>query len=339
MATFTVLDQAEEDKLHATRLLGIEERPFKRVSKRLLAPTTPINAFLARPSPSADDDNDNDNDDPPAPESSSAEQHEQFLQSLTRFREDIILDFAAFESSIARTAFLRAANTRERERYATEKLKIEQTANDVRANLSHLRVQLDAAQKTLAVRKTYDVLAEKITRDEKLRVTRAEQHVNLEKLKAEIEELERESAELKVAWGERREQFDRVMQEGTRLRRVMRDEKEPDPEGEKDDADHERERDGDDGERERDGLSTAGTPRPGDDAPTPFPAGLRGSGALTPRSHMQEGPASTGGATPRRTDEDVDMHGNTGVSSAGEDGIKEAAAAALENAADDMDTT
>ncbi|KIX93120.1 uncharacterized protein Z520_11177 [Fonsecaea multimorphosa CBS 102226] len=330
MATFTVLDQAEEDKLHATRLLGIEERPFKRVSKRLLASTAPVNSFLARPSPS--DDN------VPAPEL-SVDQHEHFLQSLTRFREDVILDFAAFESSIARTEFLRAANTRERERYASEKLKIEQTANDVRENLSHLRVQLDEAQKTLAVRKTYDVLAEKITRDEKLKVTRAEQHVNLEKLKAEIEELERESAELKVAWGERREQFERVMQEGTRLRRVIRDEKEPEPEGEKDDADQEREREGDDGERERDGLSTAGTPRPIDDAPTPFPAGLRGSGGLTPRSNLLEGHASTGGATPQRPDEDLDMHGNTGVSSVGEDGIRDAAGAALENAADDMDTS
>ncbi|KIW22685.1 uncharacterized protein PV07_10958 [Cladophialophora immunda] len=332
MATFTVLDQAEEDKLHATRLLGIEERPFKRVSKRLLASITPINSFLARPSPSDDDD---------ATAESSADQHEHFLESLTRFREDVILDFAAFESSIARTEFLRAANTRERERYAAEKLKIEQTANDVRENLSHLRVQLDEAQKTLAVRKTYDVLAEKITRDEKLKVTRAEQHVNLEKLKAEIEELERESAELKVAWGERREQFERVMQEGTRLRRVIRDEKEPEPEGEKDDADQEREREGDDGEgeRERDGLSTAGTPRPMDDAPTPFPAGLRGSGMLTPRSNLPEEPASAEGTTPRRADEDIDMHGNNGVSSAGEDAIKEAVGAALENAADDMDTT
>ncbi|EXJ74523.1 uncharacterized protein A1O5_02819 [Cladophialophora psammophila CBS 110553] len=322
MATFMVLDQTEEDKLHATRLLGIEERPFKRVSKRLLAPSTPINSFLARPSSSKDN--------APTAES-AADQRENFIQSLTRFREDVILDFAAFESSIARTEFLRAANTRERERYAAEKLKIEQTANDVRENLSHLRVQLDEAQKTLAVRKTYDVLAEKITRDEKLKVTRAEQHVNLEKLKAEIEELERESAELKVAWAERREQVERVVQEGTRLRRIIRDEKEPEPEGE--------ESEGEDGERDRDGLSTAGTPRPLEDAPSPFPAGIRGSGVLTPRSNLRDGPASAGGATPRRMEEDVDMHGNTRVSSAEEDASKDAAATALENAADDMDTT
>ncbi|OAL35960.1 hypothetical protein AYO20_04866 [Fonsecaea nubica] len=330
MAIFTVLDQAEEDKLHATRLLGIEERPFKRVSKRLLAPTTPITSFLSRLSPSDDD---------AATAELSGDEHENFLQSLTRFREDVILDFAAFESAIARTGFLRAANTRERDRYASEKLKIEQTANDVRENLSHLRVQLDEAQKTLAVRKTYDVLAEKITRDEKLKVTRAEQHMNLEKLKAEIEELERESTELKVAWAERREQFERVMHEGTRLRRVIRDEKESDPDGDKDDADQEREREGDEGERERDGLSTVGTPRPIDDAPTPLPAGLRGSGVLTPRSNPLDGPGTGGGATPQRADEDVDMHGNAGLSFAGAGSVKDAAGTALENATDDMDTT
>ncbi|KIW64970.1 hypothetical protein PV04_07264 [Phialophora macrospora] len=286
MATFTVLDQAEEDKLHATRLLGIEERPYKRVSKRLLAPTTPITSFLSRPSPSNDD-------------AEAADQNEHFLQSLARFREDIILDFAAFESSIARIQFLRAANTRERERYAAEKLKIEQTANDVRENLGQLRVQLDEAQKTLAVRKTYDVLAEKITRDEKLKVTRAEQHANIEKLRSEIEELERESGELKSAWSERREQLQNLMGEGMRLRRIIRDEKEPDAE-----TDHHGDEDGEDGERERDGLSNMGTPRPMDDAPTPRPSALRGSGALTPRSHVPEGgtPGPTG-------DEDVNMDG------------------------------
>ncbi|KAJ9615194.1 hypothetical protein H2200_001268 [Cladophialophora chaetospira] len=289
MATFTVLDQAEEDKLHATRLLGIEERPYKRVSKRLLAPTTPINAFLARPPPS---------DDAVEAEDSSI-QNEQFLAALARFREDVILDFAGFESSIARIQFLRAANTRERERYTAEKHKIEQTANDVRENLGTLRVQLDEAQKTLAVRKTYDVLAEKITRDEKLKVTRAEQHVNIEKLRSEIEELERESGELKSAWGERREQLHTIAGEGQRLRRIIRDEKEPEAGTEKD-GDEE----GEEGDRDRDALSNIGTPRPIDDAPTPRPTGLRGSGALTPRSHV---PGSAAG-TPRPSgDEDIEM--------------------------------
>jgi hypothetical protein len=294
--------------------LGIEERPYKRVSKRLLAPSTPINDFLVRPSPS-------DESTEPA---NQLDQNEQFLTSIARFREDIILDFAAFESSIARIQFLRAANTRERERYAAEKLKIEQTANEVRDNLGLLRVQLDEAQRTLAIRKTYDVLAEQITKDEKLKVTRAEQHVNSEKLRSEIEELERESGELTSAWSERREQFDRVVGEAMRLRRIIRDEKEPDAETEKD-------AEGEDHDRERDGLSNMGTPRPLEDAPTPIPTGLRGSGALTPRSHVPEA------ATPRNTnDEDVDMD-TSAAETVPTENVE--AAGDVDGAADNMDTS
>lgn len=317
MATFTVLDQAEEDKLHATRLLGIEERPYKRVSKRLLASNTPINSFLALPPPSDE-------------EQQNVPDNEQFLQSLTRFREDIILDFAAFEASIARIQFLRAANTRERERYAAEKLKIEQTANEVRENLGTLRVQLDEAQKTLAVRKTYDVLAEKITRDDKLRVTREEQHSNIEKLRSEIEELERESVELKSAWVERREQLGTVAHEAMRLRRVIRDEKEPEVENEKD-GEHEHDEDEEHHARDRDGLSVAGTPRGINDAPSPLPlSGLRGgSAAPTPRPHVAEG------NTPRRLrDEDVDMDAGVVESGPGENVDKSA-----NDPVDDMDTS
>ncbi|KIX01322.1 uncharacterized protein Z518_09047 [Rhinocladiella mackenziei CBS 650.93] len=315
MATFTVLDQAEEDKLHATRLLGIEERPFRRLTKRLLAPTTPICSFLNRPTASDDSTANHD----------AGEKHEQFLKDLQRFREDVILDFAAFDSSIARIQFLRAANERERERYVAEKLNIEATAQEVRDNTAHLRVQLDEAQKTLAVRKTYDVLADKITKNASLK-PRDEQHVNIEKLKAEIEELEREAQEHTQAWVERREQFEKVMSEGMRLRRVIRDEKEP----EKDDeiAEHDEERLLGVG-RGRDGMSTAGTPRPIDDAPTPL-AGLRGSGALTPRSTLPEG----GGTSPRRAvDEDVNMDGVAGA------GVNEEGNAANIEKPVDMDTS
>jgi len=164
----------------------------------------------------------------------------------------------------------------------------------VRNNTANLRIQLDEAQKTLAIRKTYDVLADRITRNASLK-PRDEQHVNIEKLKAEIEELERESQEHNQAWLERREQFNRVVNESQRLRRVIRDEKEP----EKDEDVTEQDDDnllGRDGER--DGRSNVGTPRMMDDAQTPL---LGHHGAVTPRSHL-------GGATPRRGD-DIDMDG------------------------------
>lgn len=272
------------DKLHATRLLGIEERPFKRITKRLLARNNPINVFLDRSSEAAGGQGQAVDD---------AAAHENFLSDVQRFREEIILDFSAFESSIARIQYLRAANERERERYVAEKLKIENTAQEVRDNTANLRIRLDEAQKTLAVRKTYDVLSDKITRNAALK-PRDEQHVNIEKLKAEIEELERESQEHNQAWVERREQFVKVVEEAQNLRKVIRDEKEP----EKEEEDQEDDENLLHVDRERDGGSNTGTPRPTDDAPTPFTA-HRGIG--TPRSNA-------GDATPLGVrEEDVDM--------------------------------
>lgn len=311
--------------------MGIEERPFKRLTKRLLAPSTPINSFLARKAPSDETITVSDPD--------ATAQTEQFLKEIRRFREDAILDFAAFESSIARIQFLRAANKRERERYVAEREKIEATAQEVRDNTASLRIQLDEAQKMLAVRKTYDVLADAITKNAALK-PRDEQHVNIEKLKAEIEELEREQVEHTAAWAERREVFERVLSEGMRLRRVIREEKEVEKEeGEDEEREHEGEGEGREREnedmlgvgRDRDGVSHAGTPRPIDDAPTPLPIGLRGSGALTPHSHLMEG-----GATPRRVDEeDIDME--AGIVEEGESKTENAIVG--EKTGDEMDTT
>ena len=192
-----------------------------------------------------------------------------------QFREDVILDFAAFESSLVRIQFLRQSNAKERERYAAEKIKIEETAQNVRDSTARLRVQLDEAQKTLAIRKTYDELAETITSNDSLR-SRDEQHVNLEKLRSEIEDLERESREHDQAWRERREQFARIADEGTRLRRLVRDEKEEvaAPEGEDLlDVDH-----------ARGGRSNVGTPRPEEGGLTPMHHAHGENGTMTPRS-------------------------------------------------------
>jgi len=277
------------DKLHATRLLGIEERPFKRLTKRLLASNTPIQTFLSRPNEQLSSDSTIAGEAPSAPDFDQ----QKFLKDLQRFREDANLDFAAFESSIARIQFLRAANEKERERYAAEKHKIEQTAQEVRDNTAQLRVQLDEAQKTLAIRKTYDVLADQITRNTALK-PRDEQHVNIEKLKAEIEELERESQEHHQAWVDRREQFGRIVGESARLRRLVRDEKEPDEkdgqEGEQEDGDGDDEMLGID--RDHDPTSNVGSPRPPDDASTPMPVPHE-SGVLTPRSTLADGGAAT----------------------------------------------
>jgi len=108
-----------------------------------------------------------------------------------------------------------------------------------------------------------------------------------------------------------------VVSEGTRLRRVIRDEKEPDKDDEVTEHDDENMLGVD---RGRDGMSNAGTPRPIDDAPTPL-AGLRGSGGVTPR-HV--------------ANEDVDMDGGA-IAEGNQDG--RTANFVVEKTGDDMDTT
>ncbi|MCJ1413772.1 hypothetical protein MMC32_000097 [Xylographa parallela] len=218
---YGLLSQAEEDALHARRLLNVEEKPIKRIFKRLLAKGSPIESPLVRtPAPPLLDAQG-------ADEAAAAYEIElkQFWEKHGQFKDDMLLDFAAFDSSIIRMQLLLTSNAKERERYAGEKVRIEATAQEVRESTTELRSQLEDAQRTLALRKTYDELAEKITSNRLLR-SREDQHVNLEKLNAEIAELERESKEYAQTWSERREQFGRIIEEGMQLRRLIRDEKE-----------------------------------------------------------------------------------------------------------------
>lgn len=213
----TRLTESFADALHKSRLLNVEERPFKRITKRLLARDSLIASSLSLPLT-------------PPPESESEREAtdaelQKKINAWREFKEDVTLDFAAFDSSIARIQFLLSSNEKERERYAAEKERILTAAQEVRDSTAELRVQLEAAQQTLALRKQYDALAEKITSNRLLR-PREDQHANLEKLRAEIKELEKESREYAKTWSERREQFGRIVEEGMQLRRLIRDEKE-----------------------------------------------------------------------------------------------------------------
>jgi Tho complex subunit 7 len=279
----------------------VEEKPFKRITKRLLASdsliTTPL---LLPPTP------------PPEAEDSTAADADEYRQKRVeewrQFKETVTLDFAAFESSIARIQFLLSNNEKERERYAAEKLHIQSTAQDVRDNTVDLRTQLEAAQKTLNLRKTYDDLTEKITSNRLLR-PREDQKANLEKLEVEILELEKESKEYAKTWSERREQFGRIVEEGMQLRRLIRDEKE-----EVERREGMQEGDGGDageGEDESKGrVSGVNSPRPDSETQaTEEPAPLK---AQTDRLQSE----TTGAASPLRqsisipedkAEEDVDM--------------------------------
>ena len=217
MASFLPLEPREEDELHKSRLLNVEEKPFKRITKRLLTPGSLVSTPSKLLTPPPDSANE-------GATIQEAERQKQ-LEDRRQFREDVLLDFAAFDSSMARIQFLYNSNERERERYKADKQRILDTAQEVRDNTAQLRIQLEEAKKTLEQRKKFDEQTEKITNNKLLR-PRADQEINLRKLEEECRELERESSTYAETWKERREQFGRIVEEGMHLRRLIRDEKE-----------------------------------------------------------------------------------------------------------------
>ena len=135
---------------------------------------------------------------------------------------------------------------------------------------------------------------------------RAEQEKSLERLRAEIEELERESEGYREVWKERREQFGRIVEEGRGLRRLIRGELE-DVEG-------------------REGIegvdSNVGTPGAGEATPLhdSMEGGLRpamlrqgGVGRLSP------GLTTTVGTPASTDDRDVPMRGISEAEGEGND--------------------
>ncbi|KAK6434359.1 hypothetical protein LTR95_009457 [Oleoguttula sp. CCFEE 5521] len=157
------LPPAEEDALHASRLLAIEERPFQRVTRRLLDRDSllrTVPAQLPSPPPEGEDQDEivsdqniSDND---------AQRRQTFL-------EEVLLDFANLESSITRIQLIHDSNKRERDRYAEAKQKIEKVSRKVRESTLELRTSLVEAQKVLQLRKGYDELALKVLADKKLK--------------------------------------------------------------------------------------------------------------------------------------------------------------------------
>jgi hypothetical protein len=244
---YGILPQPSEDALHPTRLLGIEERPFQRVTKRLLDRDSLLRQTPKQlPSP------------PPEGEETENEVSEESANdSATRlkFREEVLLDFAALESSITRIQLIQTSNARERERYAAEKAKILATAQAVRENTVLLREQLSEAQKVLELRKGYDALAAKILEDKKLK-SRDEVRGDIGALEKEIEELEMEGGEVEGLWVGRREQFEIIVREGEVMRRVVKGIKEEEEEEGADEDEAMME----EGEGEKDDRSRMGTP-------------------------------------------------------------------------------
>lgn len=274
------------DGLHKSRLLNVEEKPFKRISKRLLNPDSLIVSNASLPLTPPPDESDAD-----ATAGPEAKRQKR-LEDWRTFREDVTLDFAAFEGSIARIQFLLNSNEAERQRYTTEKLAILDTMQSVRKNTTELRGQLDEAQRLLALRKTYDDLADKITSNRLLK-PREDQQANLQKLQMEITELEKESKDYATTWADRREQFGRIVEEGMQLRRLIRDEKE---EVERREGMQEGE-DGDEGDATSKGKpSAANSPLPEGESMTPSQHSQDEGGRL----QVEKPSGATGAASPLR---------------------------------------
>ncbi|CAK7225562.1 hypothetical protein SCUCBS95973_005908 [Sporothrix curviconia] len=218
---YQLLDPREEEELFRSRLLNVEEKPFKRITKRLATLNRVVVAAGARqeqtPPPESESKGDGDEDKGGDP---------QTLAEIAQLREDVTLDFAAFDASIARLQFLAAANARERARYADHRVTIDDTCRNVRDDvLVGLRSQLESARATLQQRQAFDALADRITSSKTL-WPRPEQQAAIDKLEDECRQLQRESEAYSATWRERKQQFARIMDESMRLRRLIRDEKE-----------------------------------------------------------------------------------------------------------------
>lgn len=249
------------DNLHAKRHLQVEERAFLRTTKNLLSKDTLLKVQPKQlPSP------------PPEGEEQPEQKEEDEALKRQKFREDVLLDFAAFDSSLVRIQLLQSSNQRERQRYASEKAKIVETANAVKENTIALRAQLAQAQEVLEQRKGYDKLATELI--PKHLKSRAETRAEIEQLEKEIEDLRQESSEFDSVWAGRREAFDRLVAEGQNAIKLIKGIKD-EPEPEKD----EQMEDGDEGDKDhKEDRSRMGTPEPGDATPmpgssTPIPGG------------------------------------------------------------------
>lgn len=169
-------------------------------------------------------------------------------------------ELSSLDFAILRAEFTTNSNHTERERYAVEKDDITAKQQHVKDTIEELRVQLVEAKETLAVRKTYDELTEKITSSKMLK-PRDEQALAHAKLDEEIAELEHEVQTAKDTWSERRTQFGRIEDATREMLRLIKDEKEEAERKEGMMKDGDEEGDGE-GTTSRGDGSRVGTPRP-----------------------------------------------------------------------------
>ncbi|KAJ4303426.1 hypothetical protein N0V90_002320 [Kalmusia sp. IMI 367209] len=256
------LPAADEDALHnVARLFAVELRPAIRVAHRLTMvepKEKEIKLSDVRPTqlPS------------PPPDASAADEEAAARDAIRReearkieyWKKEVMNELELLDYTTLRFELTTGINNEERERYAKEKIAITEKQAHVRKNIEKLHVDLQMAKETLAIRKTYDELTEKITSSKMLK-PRDEQAIAHAKLDEEIAELEQEVQTAKTTWAERREQFNRIETEAMSLMRMIKDEKEEAERKEGMMKDRDEEGDGE-GASTRGDISHAATPRP-----------------------------------------------------------------------------
>ena len=125
---------------------------------------------------------------------------------------EIELDFTVFTAALTRIQLQLNTNARERARYAAEKSAITERAGEARNQLVELRAQLEHSQREKTHRLEYDAIAAGILSIKTLRA-RDEQYANIDRLNAEIRELERERDDYSHVWAARRGQFEEIVKQ------------------------------------------------------------------------------------------------------------------------------
>jgi hypothetical protein len=253
-----------------SRLLAVEARPYAHVAGRVLKPDF-FDPARPRQLPS------------PPPDATAAEEEaaaivverEQQKHKIELWRRNLMNELSSLDFAVLRAEFTTDSNHTERKRYAVEKDGITAKQEHVRNTIEELRIQLVEAKETLAVRKTYDELTEKITSSKMLK-PRDEQALAHAKLDEEIAELEHQVQTAMDTWSERRTQFGRIEDATREMLRMIKDEKEEAErkEGMMKDGDEEGEGEG---STSRGEGSRVGTPRP-DGGMTPVHASHTGDG-------------------------------------------------------------
>ncbi|KAF2670939.1 hypothetical protein BT63DRAFT_423204 [Microthyrium microscopicum] len=282
--TYSVLmDVEDENSFHRDRLLPVEQRVLRRPIDKLFTPASTVFKHTTSPLPNG-----------------TTTTEPSLAEIRTQWRDEMLLELSLLQSSMVRIQLLRRSNALECARYAASKDTILATASRIRSNTTALHERLADARQQLALRKEYDVLADKITSNRMLR-TRDDQAVQLDKLAGEIAELEMEAAEYKRTWAERREQFGRIVGEGRQMLRLIKDEKE---EAERKEGMDGGEEEGDAGSTARGAVSAVGTPAFGGSTPMPGDDGLDAD-RLVPPSFRKGSPS---GRSEGKNDEgDVEM--------------------------------